>query len=210
MTERLSQEFTTLAAAASHEDIVKRSRFLARAVRLDDPEAAPGERGALSASDANHNVWAWRVGLACRCSDDGEPTGTAGRPVLGAIDGQGLDHVLVVVTRWFGGVKLGAGGLVRAYGGAASACLRAAPRLELRPKVTLRVATPFPRVSALIALCDGFGAERREERYTEAGWEAVITLDAARQDELRRAVRDATRGETSLSAFSPPSGDHTG
>jgi putative IMPACT (imprinted ancient) family translation regulator len=75
-----------------------------------------------------------------RSSDDGEPAGTAGRPILAAIDGQGFDRVMVVVTRWFGGIKLGAGGLVRAYGGAAAECLRTAPRVPLVGMRTLVLA----------------------------------------------------------------------
>src|SRR3546814_18000784 len=79
-----------------------------------------------SVPDATHNCWAWRIGDDYRSNDDGEPAGTAGRPILAAIDGQGMDRVVVVVTRWFGGIKLGAGGLVRAYGGTAAECLRRA------------------------------------------------------------------------------------
>ncbi len=67
----------------------------------------------VAVTDATHNCWAYRHGQDYRSSDDGEPAGTAGRPILAAIDGQGFDRVMVVVTRWFG-IKLGAGGLVRA------------------------------------------------------------------------------------------------
>ena len=111
----------TLAAESAHEQVIKRSRFLAVASRADSPEAALVWLGRNAASDASHNCWAYRVGNEYRFSDDGEPGGTAGRPILAAIEGAGLDHVIVVVTRWYGGVKLGAGGLVRAYGGTASA-----------------------------------------------------------------------------------------
>ena len=91
---------------------------------------------------ATHNCWAYRIGSEYRFSDDGEPAGTAGRPILAAIDGQGCDQVVVVVTRWYGGIKLGAGGLVRAYGGCAAECLRAAPnagRWSRMPSVELRL-----------------------------------------------------------------------
>jgi len=77
-------------------------------------QAAQAALAGLIDADATHNCWAWRYGTHSRSSDDGEPAGTAGRPILAAIDGQGLDRLLVVVTRWYGGIKLGAGGLVRA------------------------------------------------------------------------------------------------
>ena len=124
----------TLAAPATHEIDVKHSRFLARAIRVDDPAEAAGWLQLVSVADATHNCWAWRIGDDYRSSDDGEPAGTAGRPILAAIDGQGFDRVVVVVTRWFGGTLLGAGGLVRAYSDAVRAGVEAAGvrRRELR------------------------------------------------------------------------------
>ena len=113
----------TLAARTTHAIEVKHSRFIAHAAPVATPADAMDVLKDVEVRDATHNCWAWRIGGDYRSSDDGEPAGTAGRPILAAIDGQGFDRVMVVVTRWFGGVKLGAGGLVRAYGGAAaSAC----------------------------------------------------------------------------------------
>jgi putative IMPACT (imprinted ancient) family translation regulator len=77
---------------------------------------------------ASHNCFAYKIGAEFRSTDDGEPGGTAGRPILRAIETEGLDHVCVLIIRYFGGTKLGAGGLVRAYGGAARECLRASER----------------------------------------------------------------------------------
>ncbi len=85
----------------------------------------------ISNTTATHNCWAYRIGQDYRFNDDGEPGGTAGRPILQAIEGQGVDRVVVVVTRWYGGIKLGAGGLARAYGGTAAECLRLAERTPL-------------------------------------------------------------------------------
>jgi putative IMPACT (imprinted ancient) family translation regulator len=121
----------TLAAPASHAIEVKHSRFLAQAAPVQTSAQALAFLEEIARTPATHHCWAWRIGGDYRSSDDGEPAGTAGRPILAAIDGQGFDRVMVVVTRWYGGVKLGAGGLVRAYGGAAAECLRAAPRQAL-------------------------------------------------------------------------------
>ena len=117
----------TLAQPVSHTLEVKHSRFIAHTAPIDSAAAAMAILQQVAAADATHNCWAYRYGRDYRSSDDGEPAGTAGRPILAAIDGQGFDRVMVVVTRWFGGIKLGAGGLVRAYGGAAAECLRTAP-----------------------------------------------------------------------------------
>jgi len=108
----------TLAAPASHAIEVKHSRFLAQAAPVQTSAQALAFLEEIARTPATHHCWAWRIGGDYRSSDDGEPAGTAGRPILAAIDGQGFDRVMVVVTRWYGGVKLGAGGLVRAYGGA--------------------------------------------------------------------------------------------
>ncbi|HHZ07587.1 MAG TPA: YigZ family protein, partial [Rhizobiales bacterium] len=105
-----------LTRPATFEQAVKKSRFLATAIPVADEDEAKAAIAAHAHADASHNCWAWRIGAAYRFSDDGEPGGTAGKPILAAIDGQSVDRVAVVVTRWFGGVLLGSGGLVRAYG----------------------------------------------------------------------------------------------
>src|SRR5690606_38702273 len=120
-----------LAGAASFRQEIKKSRFLAQAAPIADEGEAREFLAQHSDPSANHNCWAWRIGQSYRFSDDGEPSGTAGKPILQAIDGQGLDRTVVVVTRWFGGVLLGCGGLIRAYGGTAASCLLEAPKLPL-------------------------------------------------------------------------------
>ena len=104
----------TLDAEATYTLEVKHSRFLVHAAPVATPAAALAYLASVADPAATHNCWAWRIGQEYRSSDDGEPSGTAGRPILAAIDGQGFDQVMAVVTRWYGGIKLGAGGLVRA------------------------------------------------------------------------------------------------
>jgi putative IMPACT (imprinted ancient) family translation regulator len=138
-----------LAGAGYAELEVKKSRFLASATALESETCAETRIRELSDPDARHNCWAWRCGQAYRFFDAGEPGGTAGRPILAAIDGAQLDHVLVVVTRHFGGIKLGTGGLVRAYGKAAAMALKAAPTAVWRAMVELHVRIPVARRSVL-------------------------------------------------------------
>ncbi|TWI11873.1 IMPACT family protein [Aerolutibacter ruishenii] len=183
----------TLAAPASHLLEVKHSRFLAQAASVTTAEQALAFFAEVGDPTATHNCWAYRLGGLYRFNDDGEPAGTAGRPILSAIDGQGYDQVAVVVTRWFGGIKLGAGGLVRAYGSAAAECLRTAPR---QPLVVLREATvayAFEDTGAVHAALAHFGAEKLDEAFGPDGARLHLRLPAERLAPLKVQLRDATR-----------------
>lgn len=188
--------FTTLAGEHRHGAVVENSEFLAFAGRADTPEEALAQLAALRERypDATHHAWAYRIGPAYRFSDDGEPGGTAGAPILRAIEGQGLDHVMVVVVRYYGGVKLGTGGLVRAYGGTAAECLRTAPRLEVRPRQPLTVRVPFEHLSVLYHLLSTFDTVRGEETYAASGVELTVEVDPQDAAAFAEALRDGTRG----------------
>jgi uncharacterized YigZ family protein len=183
----------TLAAPASHLLEAKHSRFLAQAAPATSPEQALDFLRQVGDPDATHNCWAYRIGPGYRSSDDGEPAGTAGRPILAAIDGQGYDQVVVVVTRWYGGIKLGAGGLVRAYGGAAAECLRLAARRPLVMLRTVELACPFDDLGHVHAAVLAHKAERLEESFEESGARLTLQLPVERVDALKSQLRDATR-----------------
>jgi len=183
----------TLAAPASHAIEVKHSRFLAQAVPVESPEQALAFLADIARTPATHHCWAYRIGGDYRSSDDGEPAGTAGRPILAAIDGQGFDRVMVVVTRWYGGVNLGAGGLVRAYGGAAAECLRTAPRRALIDYRELTVQAGFEDTGAVHAALAAHGAERLDEAFDADGLRVRLRLPADRVEALAAQLRDATR-----------------
>src|SRR5512138_3130194 len=102
----MSAPRATLAAPARLHQEIRKSRFIAHAAQAADPDAALAFVESVTDRSATHNCWAYRIGQQYRFSDDGEPSGTAGKPILQAIDGQGFDQVVVVVTRWFGGIKL--------------------------------------------------------------------------------------------------------
>lgn len=190
----------TLATPASHQLEVKHSRFLAQAAIIDSADAAQAALTPLSDPAATHNCWAWRVGAQYRSSDDGEPAGTAGRPILAAIDGQGCDQVLVVVTRWFGGIKLGAGGLVRAYGGAAAECLRRAEKRPLIVFAELEFACPFANLGDAHAALNAAEASKIDERFDADGVNLRVRLAAERVDDLKTRLRDATRDRVRFAA----------
>ena len=183
----------TLAATAAHSLEVKHSRFLAQAAAAKTADAALAFLAEVADPDATHNCWAYRIGGDYRSSDDGEPAGTAGRPILAAINGQGFDQVMVVVTRWYGGIKLGAGGLVRAYGGAAAECLRTAPRQPLVAMAMLELHAGFEDIGTVHAALTVNGAEKRAETFLADGVRVQLSLPADRVDALKARLRDATR-----------------
>lgn len=176
-----------------HEAEARRSRFRAHAAPVRSPEEALAFVDANREPSAHHNCWAYRVGADYRSSDDGEPAGTSGRPILAAIDGQGLDRVVVVVARWFGGTKLGAGGLARAYGGTAAECLRRAPRRPIIASTRLVIACSFADGAAVHAALAQAGGVKLDETFDATGTRLHIRVPVDAADELRARVRDATR-----------------
>jgi len=188
----------TLASPASHAIEVKHSRFLAQATPVETPADALAFLEDLARTPATHHCWAYRIGAEYRSSDDGEPAGTAGRPILAAIDGQGFDRVMVVVTRWYGGVKLGAGGLVRAYGGAAAECLRTAPRRALVDWRELDIHAAFEDTGAVHAALAAHGAQRLEDAFDAGGLRVRVRLPADRVDALAAHLRDSTRNRARI------------
>ena len=188
----------TLAAPTAHAIEVKHSRFRAQAVHAAAPADALAWLDAVADRAATHNCWAFRIGDTYRWSEDGEPAGTAGRPILSAIDGQGLDQVVVVVTRWYGGIKLGAGGLVRAYGGAAAECLRIAPRRTLVVLRTLELQCGFDDLGHVHAALAAFDARKLDERYDADGVILRLALPGQHVAALAAQLRDATRDRARL------------
>ena len=152
----------------------------------------------VSDPQATHNCWAWRIGDAYRFNDDGEPGGSAGRPILAAIDGQGVDRVAVLVVRWYGGTNLGVGGLVRAYGGVAAECLRTAPR---RPLVQWRETTlhcDFALAATVHELLARTGAAKTGEVFDEHGLHLSLRVPASSYSGLAERLRDLSRGAATL------------
>ncbi|WP_323989414.1 YigZ family protein [Nguyenibacter sp. L1] len=185
----------TLSEPARFEKEIRKSRFLARAAPCATPAEALDFVRAVSVADATHNCWAYRIGQDYRSDDDGEPGGTAGRPILQVIDGQGFDRVAVVVTRWFGGIKLGAGGLVRAYGGTAAECLRLAPRVPIVAMTRLAFHCGFSDLALLRARLPGMGAAIEEERFDAAGAVLVVAVPVVACDAVAARIVDLTRGQ---------------
>jgi uncharacterized YigZ family protein len=184
----------TLAGPAQHVEEIKKSRFLTFAAPVASAEAALAFFAAISDPTATHNCWAFRVGQTYRFNDDGEPGGTAGRPMLQAIDGQQCDRVAVLCIRWYGGINLGTGGLARAYGGGAAQCLRLADRVAIIDTVALAFQCGFAEWPVLRARLAAFDAVFREPQFASDG--VAVTLDVPRErvGGVRQAVTDLSRG----------------
>ncbi|WP_448956725.1 IMPACT family protein [Labrys neptuniae] len=194
----------TLRKVETFRQEVRKSRFLATAGPVADEEAAKAFIKAHSEADASHNCWAWRIGLLYRFNDDGEPGGTAGKPILQAIDGQALDGVAVVVTRWFGGILLGSGGLIRAYGGTAASCLRAAEKLPLVARSEIVITCGFADLALLQARLSALETVQiAAVRYTATGGEIVVAVEEQALAELRRLTADLTSGRAIIATPTP-------
>ena len=195
---------STLVATETARQEIKKSRFAAVAGPVASEAAAKEFIAAHSDPSANHNCWAWRIGQNYRFSDDGEPSGTAGKPILQAIDGHWLDGVAVVVTRWFGGVLLGSGGLIRAYGGTAALCLRAAGKMPLIEKVEGHIACPFGDLAIVQARLSALPAVQvLDQAFTAAGAELRVAVHKAETAQLQRLLADVTSGRAVMSWEKP-------
>ncbi|MCJ8054556.1 IMPACT family protein [Shinella curvata] len=189
----------TLDQTEHFEQEIRKSRFLAIACPVENEAEAKARLAEVSDLSANHNCWAWRIGQAYRFSDDGEPSGTAGKPILQAIDGQTLDRTLVVVTRWFGGILLGSGGLMRAYGGTAALCLRAAAKTEYVERAALSVSLGFSDLSlvkARLAALPGLMID--DEVFHDSGARLFFRIPSERAEETLRLIVDLTSGRAEI------------
>jgi uncharacterized YigZ family protein len=184
----------TLAAPCQYQEDIRKSRFLALAAPVNSAEDAQTFIAVHSEPTATHNCWAWKVGAQYRFNDDGEPGGTAGRPILAAIEGQDCDQVAVLVIRWYGGIQLGTGGLARAYGGSAAKCLQVGERLELVPRIALHCRCGFAELALVrqrLAEADGV---IEAEQFLADGVELQFALPAHQLEVVQRQLADLSRG----------------
>jgi len=188
----------TLAEPVSADITIRRSRFVTHAAPVADQASTLAFFDATADPAATHNCWAWKLDHDYRFNDDGEPAGTAGKPILAAIEGKQLSRVMVVVTRYFGGIKLGAGGLVRAYSGCAAKCLDQGSFVEIHPTSHFVIEAGFEWTGQVHAIVEACGANKKQERYTVNGISLRLELRDDRSQKLQTMLRDATRGTATL------------
>lgn len=183
--------YAVVTHATECELIEKKSRFIARIVPVSsrDEVNAAVSRARDDYPDARHHCWAYLLGQprdarSAGMSDDGEPAGTAGKPILNVLQHGHLGDVLIVVIRYFGGIKLGAGGLVRAYSAAAQQALETAPYQEVQPVSRWRARGDFSCEQLLRHLLSTCGGEVGEVTYTE-GVSLILHIPAGEEAALR-------------------------
>ena len=191
--------FTVLAVCEYREEI-RKSRFLAIAGSIDSPEQASVFLRTHGDPQATHNCWAWKIGTQYRSSDDGEPGGTAGRPILAAIEAQDCDQVMVVVTRWYGGIQLGTGGLARAYGGCANKCLQHAIKQPLISRSAFTCECTFSELALVRLRVAEAGGEVLSESFGANGVSLHLVAPPARALELSDHLAQLSRGRIRLSS----------
>lgn len=197
MTDTGPTEVTTVTAPATVEiDRIRGSRFIGDAAPIGDADVALAfvESVRTREPDATHHAWAYRLADGrARSSDDGEPGGTAGPPILQRIEGRGLHDVAVVVTRFYGGTNLGKGGLVRAYGAAAAAVLDELPTVTRPVLAAFEVVHPYDLSGAVDGVIAAMGGRVLDVDYA-VDVRRRIGVPVRHADDFVAAVTEATAG----------------
>ena len=187
----------TLATETTFEEDVKKSRFQAISAPVENEQQVKAFLEKHLDLSTTHQCWAWKIGHNVRFNDDGEPSGTAGRPILATIEGNDLTNVIVLVNRWYGGIKLGTGGLVRAYCGCAGQCLLLAEKIELIEKKKIYFQCQFNEWSIFQYELSSQQIEYVEQ-YTADGVQVEALLQIHQIEPLTLKIQDVTRGREQL------------
>lgn len=182
----------------SYTTEVKKSKFVAFAWHVSSEEEAMKLISNVRDPSASHTCWAVRIGQrVSRCSDDGEPSGTAGRPMLNTLDSMNLDEVCLAVVRYYGGIKLGSGGLCRAYSGAARELLQQIPLEEIRPTREVAVIVPTEFLGVTFHVLDSYGGKHVLEEFDEEhGNQYVVRFEVEEEkyDRVLDQLCESSRG----------------
>ena len=191
-------QYKTVLEGGTGEITEKKSRFIAtvRPVASEEEALAFLEETRKKYWDARHNCYAYSVGMNreyTRCSDDGEPSGTAGRPMLDVILGEDIYNVAVVVTRYFGGVLLGTGGLVRAYSKAVQEGFRESRIIEKKHGICLTVTTDYTGIGKIQYIAGERGIPVLDSEYTDKVIMKLL-IPSEDVDNVQKAVTEGTNG----------------
>lgn len=195
-------DYETVAGFREYEENIRGSRFIGWVAPAGDEAEAQAllERARSEHPAATHHCWAWRIGEAVRFSDDGEPGGTAGRPMLEVLLKRDLHNVMTIVIRYFGGTRLGAGGLVRAYSGTVAKTLDAAGTRQVLQQAELRLGVPFPLMDTVLRFTDDHpSAVVEEQDYTADGLELSLRMPGGEAARFAEEVQDLCNGALSVS-----------
>lgn len=178
---------------------IRKSEFIGVIEPIDAMAAVKARIGKMRAEhpNARHVAWAARVGNRVRMDDDGEPSGTAGRPILNVLEHQGIDQVLLMVVRYFGGIKLGAGGLTRAYGQAASLVVQQASFIPYVARLTVEIETGFAHESTVRRIAEQHGGVLGAAEYGSQ-WSVILELPESEWLACRQELVDGCQGRIEI------------
>jgi uncharacterized YigZ family protein len=196
----------TIASLVSFEEEIKKSRFQAFATPVESEQEVKDFLEAYRDTTTTHQCWAWKIGHNVRFNDDGEPSGTAGRPILATIEGNELTNVLVLVNRWYGGIKLGTGGLVRAYGSCAGQCLVLAEKIELIEKKKVFFRCNFSEWAIFQYELNQKQIDYQED-YTADGVDVIAQMQKHQIEPFALKIQDISRGREALKIIDEPQDD---
>lgn len=189
---------STLLGPCEFREEIRKSRFITLAAPITSVADAQAFIEQSSDLAATHNCWAWKLGEQYRSNDDGEPGGTAGRPILAAIEAQDCDQVVVLVIRWYGGIQLGTGGLARAYGGGANKCLQQAEKRLLISRVSVSCSCTFSELALVkLRVAEAQGLVTGED-FTSNGVDLRLAIARESIAGLQQQLADLSRGRILL------------
>ncbi len=195
------QPYPVLTAAVEYEEEIKKSRFITLLLRTEGRQAAMAFINQVKAdhAGARHHCWGFvasapSISTELGFSDDGEPSGTAGKPILAALQGSGLGEVTAVVVRYSGGIKLGTGGLVRAYGGGVQEALKLANTIEKVPQVTGQVVCQYGHIGLVEQLLSQFGGQICHSDFA-VDVLLNVSIDARNVAAFKQSLFDKSQGQ---------------
>ena len=195
MTKKVISKINT------NEEAIKKSLFIGVCFQVENTEDFFRLLNQYQDENATHNCWAYRLGNEYRFNDDGEPSGTAGKPILAAIDGAGFDYLGALVIRHYGGIKLGTGGLARAYGGTIAKNLKTASYELFVEKVRLKIDLGFEYSQILHQLIEQFDGSINKQIYNEKGTTNQVTLPQSNLTELKQLLNDHSKGSVFIQSL---------
>lgn len=200
--------YDTVYTGGSDEIVEKKSRFIAQVFPVETEEEVTQllEAARKKYWDARHNCYAFVLGAngeISRCSDDGEPSGTAGRPILEVLTGRGLKNVLVIVTRYFGGTLLGTGGLVRAYSQAAQAGLAASCIITKQVGYRMTIDTDYNGIGKLQYVAAQLETAVLDTLYTDKV-QMILLVPVELCHKVEKEVTEATAGQAKITLEKNP------
>ncbi|HWR82588.1 MAG TPA: YigZ family protein [Candidatus Deferrimicrobium sp.] len=203
MSDQTSDQYHTIAAAAKSESKVRGSRFVAECLPVESTREAQAALAAIRKREhsATHHCFAYRIGIPTaldfKYSDDGEPTGTAGRPIYDAMCGRELTNTLIVVTRYFGGTKLGTGGLARAYGAAAAKVIETSGIVEQYVTDDMTIRVSYARYDGVARILNKYAVTSAKSEFSNEVRIVAKVRRSLRQD-LTAAIVTVTGGHAQI------------